>query len=212
MLSFPDIEPNFHANLGISDSVELLTPLLRNHTQVSAGSLIQFAAAVAMRNCPGAPKLEFMAGRPNATAPAPDGLIPEPQDSVDKIFARMKDGGNFSPDEVVALLASHSIARSEHVDPSIEAVPFDSTPFTFNTQIFIEVLLKGTGFPGMPNNTGKALSPLPLGGSGVNVREMRLQSDDFLARDPRTACMWQGFVNEQEKMSNATVDSESIET
>ncbi|KAF8511928.1 heme peroxidase [Gautieria morchelliformis] len=206
MLIFPDVEPNFQANLGISDSVELLMPLLRNHTQVSAGGLIQFAAAVAMRNCPGAPKLEFMAGRPNATAPAPDGLIPEPQDSVDKIFARMNDGGNFSPDEVVALLASHSIARSDHVDPSIEAVPFDSTPFTFDTQIFVEVLLKGTGFPGMPNNTGDALSPLPLG-SGVNVGEMRLQSDFLIARDPRTACTWQGFVNEQEKMTNAFRDA-----
>ncbi|KAF8510319.1 substrate-free manganese peroxidase [Gautieria morchelliformis] len=205
MLIFPDVEPNFHANLGISDSVELLTPFLHNHTQVSAGDLIQFAAAVAIGNCPGAPKLEFLAGRPNATAPAPDGLIPEPQDSVDKIFARMKDGGNFSPDEVVALLASHSIARSDHVDPSIKAVPFDSTPFTFDTQVFLEVLLKGTGFPGTPNNTGEALSPLPLG-SGVNVGEMRLQSDFLIARDPRTACTWQGFVNEQEKMSNAFKD------
>ncbi|KAF8506475.1 heme peroxidase [Gautieria morchelliformis] len=152
---------NFHANLGISDSVELLTPFLHNHTQVSAGDLIQFAAAVAIGNCPGAPKLEFMARRPNATAPAPDGLIPEPQDSVDKIFARTKDGGNFSPDEVVVLLASHSIARADHVDPSIKAVPFDSTPFTFNTQAFLEVLLKGTGFPGSPNNTGQFTSGKP---------------------------------------------------
>ncbi|KAF8460857.1 manganese peroxidase [Gautieria morchelliformis] len=204
MFILPDVEPTFQANLGISDSVELLTPFLRNHTQLSAGDLIQFAAAVAIGNCPRAPKLEFMAGRPNATATAPDGLIPEPQDSVDKIFTRMKDGGNFSPDEVVALLASHSIARSDHVDPSIEAVPFDSTPFTFDTQIFFEVLLKGTGFPGTP--VSEALSPLPLG-SGVNVGEMRLQSDFLIARDPRTACTWQGFVDEQDKMSNAFRDA-----
>ncbi|KAF8526405.1 manganese peroxidase [Gautieria morchelliformis] len=193
---------------GFLNRVELLTPFLRNHTQVSAGDLIQFAAAVALGNCPPAPKLEFMAGRPNPTAPASDGLIPESQDSVDKTFARMKDGVNFSPDEVVALLASHSIARSlaDHVDPSIEAVPFDSTPFTFDTQIFVEVLLKGTGFPGTPNNTGEALSPLPPG-SGVNVGEMRLQCDFLIARDPRTACTWQGFVTEQERMSNAFRDA-----
>jgi manganese peroxidase len=32
---------------------------------------------------------------------------------------------------------------------------------------------------------------------------MRLQSDFALARDPRTACFWQGFVNEQEFMMSS---------
>ena len=36
-------------------------------------------------------------------------------DSVDKILDRFADAG-FSPDEVVALLASHSIAAADHVD------------------------------------------------------------------------------------------------
>lgn len=166
MLIFPDVEPNFFANLGISDSVDALLPFLANHTQVSAGDLIQFAGAVAISNCPGAPKLEFLAGRPNATAPAPDGLIPEPQDSVDSIIARFADGGGFTPDEIIALLASHSIARADHVDPTINASPFDSTPFTFDTQVFLEVLLKGVGFPGTANNTGKypymLVTPLPF--------------------------------------------------
>ena len=49
---------------------------------------------------------------------------------------------------------------------------------------------------------GEQLSPLPLG-SGVDVGEMRLQSDFALARDSRTACTWQGFVNEQELMSSS---------
>ncbi|GJJ13032.1 manganese peroxidase [Clathrus columnatus] len=202
MLVFPNVEPNFSANLGISDSVDALLPFLAAHPQVSAGDLIQFAGAVGISNCPGAPQLEFLLGRPNATAPAPDGLIPEPQNDVTSILSRMADGGGFTPDELIALLSSHSIARSDHVDPTIQAVPFDSTPFTFDTQIFVEVLLKGTGFPGLSNNTGEVASPLPKG-DGVNVGEMRLQSDFALARDPRTACTWQGFVNEQEKMSNA---------
>ncbi|KAF8493848.1 heme peroxidase, partial [Gautieria morchelliformis] len=145
MLILPNIELNFHADLRISDSLELLTPFLHNHTQVSAGDLIQFATA------------------------------------------------------------SHFIARSDHVDPSIKAVPFDSMPFTFDTQVFLEVLLNGTGFPGTPNNTSKALTPLPWG-SGVNAGEMCLQSDFLIARDPHTACTWQGFVNEQETISNAFKD------
>jgi hypothetical protein len=66
----------------------------------------------------------------------------------------MLDGGNFTPEQVVALLASHTVARSDHIDPDIKAAPFDSTPFTFDTQVFVEVLLEGTGFPSSPNNTG----------------------------------------------------------
>ena len=41
-------------------------------------SSIQFAGAVALSLCPGAPRLEFMLGRKDATQPAPDGLVPEP--------------------------------------------------------------------------------------------------------------------------------------
>lgn len=118
------------ANLGISDSVDALLPFLAAHPQVTAGDLIQFAGAAALPNCPvGAPRLEFLFGRPNATAPTPDGLIPEPQDNVTSILACMEDGGKFTSD---ALLASHTIARTDHVDPAIQAVPFDSTPFTFD--------------------------------------------------------------------------------
>ena len=67
-----------------------------------------------------------MAGRPNATVPAVIGLIPEPQDSVTSILARFEDAGGFTPFEVVSLLASHSIARADKVDETIDAAPFDT--------------------------------------------------------------------------------------
>ncbi|KAF7354119.1 Manganese peroxidase [Mycena venus] len=199
MLLFPLVEPEFAANNGVDDSVNNLLPLLAKHP-VSAGDLVQFAGAVALSNCPGAPRLEFLAGRPNKTIAAIDGLIPEPQDSVTTILERFADAGNFSPFEVVSLLASHTVARADKVDETIDAAPFDSTPFTFDTQIFLEVLLKGTGFPGTGNNTGEVMSPLPLS-SGNDTGEMRLESDFNIAHDPRTACFWQGFVNQQELMA-----------
>ncbi|KAJ7666784.1 manganese peroxidase [Mycena polygramma] len=191
MLLFPTIEPNFAANNGIDDSVNNLLPILARHP-VSAGDLVQFAGA-------GAPQLEFMAGRPNTTIAAIDGLIPEPQDDVTKILERFADAGGFTPKEVVALLASHTVARADKVDATIDAAPFDSTPFTFDTQVFLEVLLKGTGFPGTGNNTGEVMSPLPIS-SGNDTGEMRLQSDFAIARDERTACIWQGF---QELMASS---------
>jgi cytochrome c peroxidase len=119
----------------------------------------------------------------------------DPSDSVTAILERFADGGNFSPFEVVSLLASHTVARADKVDETIDAAPFDSTPFTFDTQVFLEVLLKGTGFPGSGNNSGEVMSPLPRS-SGNDTGEMRLQSDFAIARDARTACFWQGFVSE----------------
>lgn len=194
MILFAEIETNFAANNGIDDSVDLLAPLLQKH-KVSAGDLIQFANAVGLTNCPGAPRIQFLAGRPNATFPASDGTVPEPQDSVDKILARMSDGG-FTPAELIHLLASHTVARSDTLVPGHTAVPFDTTPFTFDTQVFLEVLLKGVGVPFGVNNTSGAEvnSPLPAAG------EMRLQSDFALARDPRTACEWQSMVADQSLM------------
>ena len=96
----------------------------------------------------------------------------------------MEDGG-FTPAELIHLLASHTIARSDTLVPGHQAVPFDTTPFTFDTQIFLEVLLKGVGVPFGVNNTDGAEvdSPIP------QSNEMRLQSDFALARDnvrPRT--------------------------
>ena len=67
---------------------------------------IQFAGAVGVSNCPGAPQLNVFIGRPDATQPAPDLTVPEPFDSVDKILARFDDAGGFTHAEVVALLAS----------------------------------------------------------------------------------------------------------
>jgi manganese peroxidase len=174
--------------LGIDDSVDDLSPFLQTHL-VTAGDLIQFAGSVALTNCPGAPQLEFLAGRPNATFPASNGTVPEPQDPVTMILDRMADAG-FTSAELIHLLASHTVARADHVDPTIQDVPFDTTPFTFDTQIFLEVLLKGVGFPGTANNTGEVESPLPTEG------ELRLQSDFLLARDSRTACEWQSMVGE----------------
>ncbi|KAJ6516915.1 heme peroxidase [Mycena vitilis] len=116
------------------------------------------------------------------------------QDTVTSILARFDEVG-FLPEEVVALLASHSIAAADHVDPNIPGTPFDSTPGVFDTQFFIEVQLRGTAFPGPPGsggNVGEVESPL--------AGEMRINSDASLARDSRTACAWQSLAVDQASM------------
>lgn len=100
--------------------------------------------------------MEFLAGRLNFSLPSPDLLVPEPSDSVDTIIARMGDAG-FSPNEIVDLLASHTVAAQDHVDATIpvsprrqtrdchscinlfQGTPFDSTPSQFDANFFVEV-------------------------------------------------------------------------
>ncbi|CAL1707518.1 unnamed protein product [Somion occarium] len=194
IITFLETETKYPANLGTDEIAEKQAGLIAKHN-ITAGDFIQFAGAVGVSNCPGAPQLDFFLGRPTATAVPPDGLVPEPFDSVDKILARFAEAGGFSPEEVVALLASHSIAAADHVDPTIPGSPFDSTPGTFDTQFFVETQLRGTLFPGTANNQGEVQSPL--------AGEIRLQSDADFARDSRTACEWQSFVNNQAKMMSA---------
>ncbi|KAL5512232.1 hypothetical protein ACEPAG_3517 [Sanghuangporus baumii] len=194
ILLFSDTELADPANAGIDDPVNAIAPFLTRHN-VTAGDLIQFSGALGITNCAGAPRLQFLVGRPNATFPVDPGSVPLPQDSADSILARMEDGG-FTDAETIHLLVSHTIARSDTLVPGHQAVPFDTTPFTFDPQVFLEVLLKGTGIPFDVNNTDGAEVDSPLPDSG----EMRLQSDFALARDQRTACEWQSMIADQQLM------------
>ncbi|KAJ7089562.1 manganese-dependent peroxidase [Mycena epipterygia] len=203
IIVFNDTELTYPANDGLDDPVNTEAPFIKAHN-VTPGDFIQFAGAVSLSLCPGAPRVGFMMGRPMplAPAPGPDGLVPEPfgvsfssstlisinraLDSVEDILARMADAGGFTPTEVVALLASHSIAGADTVDPTIPGTPFDSTPSLFDTQIFIEVQLRGTMFPGSQPGQGEVESAL--------AGELRLQSDHLMARDSETSCIWQSFA------------------
>ncbi|KAF8155406.1 manganese peroxidase 1 [Crassisporium funariophilum] len=193
ILAFNSTENLFHANGGIEDITDGQFPVFQQ-TTLSAGDFVHLAAAVGTANCPGAPRLQFMFGRPPPVAPAPDLTVPEPTDSVTAILARFADAG-FSPQEAVALLSSHTIAAADVIDTAIPGTPFDSTAGTFDTQVFLEVLLKGKLFPGANvSHPGEVLSPL--------AGEMRLQSDFVISQDSRTACFWQAMINNQNFMTS----------
>ncbi|KAF7341245.1 Peroxidase [Mycena venus] len=190
---FAETELGFDANLGIADAFNLEAPFITKHN-ISVADFIQFAAAVSLTKCPGILRPPFMFGRVDATFSAPDGTVPEPFQNVDDILARMGDAG-LTPAEVVALLASHSIAGADDVDPTLSGLPFDSTPSVFDTQFFVETQLRGTLFPGSGGNQGEVESAV----AGV----LRLQSDSNLARDSATACLWQANVNNQALMASS---------
>ncbi|KAJ7854541.1 heme peroxidase [Mycena olivaceomarginata] len=157
-MAHSDIETVFPANNGIEARALA--------HKVSFGDFIQFAGAVGVSNCVGAPRLESLHA------------LPTP---------------GFTPNEIVDLLASHTIAAQDHVDPTIPRTPFDSTPSVFDAQFFVETLLVGQTFPGNGSNQGEVVSPL--------AGEFRLQSDFAIARDPRMACEWQSFIGNHATMT-----------
>ena len=80
------------------------------------GDFIQFAGAVGVSNCNGAPQIPFFAGRSNDSQAAPSGLIPAPTDNVTTILDRVSDAG-FDAVELVWLLISHTVAAQHVIDP-----------------------------------------------------------------------------------------------
>ncbi|KAH8102147.1 prepropeptide lignin peroxidase [Cristinia sonorae] len=200
IMLFSEVETAFHANIGLDEVVAIQKPFVARHN-ISAADFIQFAGAVAVSNCPGAPRLPFFLGRKVATSPAPDGLVPEPFHSVIQILDRFADAGpvGFEDVEVVWALSAHTIAAANDVDPNAAGAPFDSTPFTFDTQFFLETQLRGQDFTGKGTAQGEVTSAV----KGV----MRLQSDHLLARDSRTNCEWQSFVNNPQKLHDRFIDA-----
>ncbi|KAF7308768.1 Peroxidase [Mycena kentingensis (nom. inval.)] len=192
IIAFSDVELTYGANDGLDEIVDDERKLADKYG-VSYGDMIQFAAAVSVRNCPGGPLIPFLAGRPHAIKPAPEGLVPEAFDSVTKMINRVNDAG-LTADELVDLLASHSIGQQETVNPSIKGTPFDSTPSVLDTNFFLETMLRGTLWPGDGPHKGEVRAPF--------IGRFRLQSDWALARDPRTSCRWQGYINDQPTMSS----------
>ncbi|KAF7354126.1 Peroxidase [Mycena venus] len=193
IIKFSSIELNYSANVGL-DSIVNAEKEIADNRGVSYGDMIQFAAAVSVGNCDGGPRLSFMAGRPNATQAAPDGLVPQPFDSVSTILARVGDAG-LSPDEMVELLASHSVGVQEDIDESIPGTPFDLTPTVFDTKFYNDTQLgPQLIFPGDGPHQGEVKSP--------SLGQFRLQSDVALSRDNRTAPHWLALSLSQQLMAS----------
>ncbi|KAF8651047.1 hypothetical protein AX16_004910 [Volvariella volvacea WC 439] len=120
-----------------------------------------------------------------------DLLVPEPSDSVDAILAQAADA-EISTSEMVDFLASHSVAAQDHIDETIPGTTFNLISSVFNANFFLEVLLKGDAIPGNGINEGEVMSPLQ--------GKFRLQSDFELSQNPCTACEWQSFITDQDRM------------
>ncbi|KAF7368287.1 Peroxidase [Mycena venus] len=144
------------ANNGVDEILELQRPIgIRD--KVSFGDFIQFAGAVGMTNCPGAPSLEFMAGRFNFSFASPDGLVPEPTDPMIRLwlglmqdFRPMKSWIFCTPGQFDSQFDSHFF---------IEVGSFVGI-FFFERQYLVKTLLTGSALPGNGSKMREVASPL----------------------------------------------------
>jgi cytochrome c peroxidase len=179
-------------NIGIDDVLGEESPFFFKHADaITPGDFIQFAGALSLSLCAGAPTVQFVIGRPPPKEPAPDFIVPQPVNTTDQLLTAFANV-DFSPQELIALLTSHTVAGADDFSPPQQGVPFDSTPSVFDTNIFIDVLLNGTILNA--NATPVAIVETAINGT------IRLQSDFELARDPRTACFWQAYALDHQLM------------
>ena len=84
---------------------------------------IQFAGALSLSVCPGAPRVQFVIGRPPPKGPAPDFIVPQPVNTTDQLLEAFANVG-FSPQELIALLTSHTAAGADDFSPPQQGYAF----------------------------------------------------------------------------------------
>lgn len=94
-------------NLGLRDLCKTLNQK-RTQYRVGAADMVQFAGAMSLSACPLGPQVQALVGRRDSSADAPPTGLPRSRDPVQKILSMFAAKG-FSPQDVVALLGTHSI-------------------------------------------------------------------------------------------------------
>jgi hypothetical protein len=166
-------------NAGLADTCKLLLSWT-NKYNVSAADMIQFAAATAIAVCPLGPRVQALVGRRDGTQPAPEGQVPGSRDPVPKILGAFAEKG-FSPEDVVALLGTHSVAVQVFDDPSQAGKSLDTTPSVYDTKFYQETI-DGTA-------------------------PYTLQSDKKLSKSEVTSHTWSNFASSTDEWSSAFVSA-----
>lgn len=100
---------------------------------------LKVAGILAVIICPGGPPIETWIGRRDIGVRNPDGMIPDVNDSVEKMLARFADMG-LSVRDTMALVGAHSTAKQRFVDPSQAGKSMDSTVDIWDVKFYGETL------------------------------------------------------------------------
>ncbi|KAF2263643.1 heme peroxidase [Lojkania enalia] len=163
-------------------------------TGVGYADLIQFAAAHAIKTCPGGPTVPVKVGRKDSSEASPLGILPPGNakgGDLVKLFAQK----GFSPIDLAALIGAHSAGKQFNTDPAQAGASMDSTPGQWDNKFYSET------------QSGKA--------------PFTLESDKNIAQHPLTILPFNSFalskgawdaafVHAMQKMSMLGVKSDGL--
>lgn len=135
--------------------------------KVGYADLIQFAAAHAIKTCPGGPTVPVKVGRKDSSTANPQGVLPAANaggGDLVKLFASK----GFTPIDLAALIGAHTAAKQRFVDTARAGASLDSTVGTWDNRYYSET------------KNGKA--------------PFTLQSDKNIAQNPLTALPFASFA------------------
>ncbi|UNI21317.1 Manganese peroxidase [Purpureocillium takamizusanense] len=158
-------------NKGIESGCQQLQELHEKYKShgVSMADMIQMAANVATVTCPLGPRVRSFVGRKDSSNQAPDGLLPSPFDSADRLI-ELFSNKTISARELAALVGAHTTSQQFFVDPNRAGDPQDSTPGVWDVEFY-----------------GQTTDP------NAPKRVFKFQSDVNLSKDERTKGAWTAF-------------------
>lgn len=149
---------------------------LAEQKQVGYGDLIQFAAAHAIKTCPGGPTVPVKVGRVDSDQANALGVLPGPRAAsgdLIKLFGKSPQiqhtgytcsrqspaSKGFSPMDLAALIGAHTTAKQRVSDPSQAGAALDSTVGTWDNKYYSDTKNGGAPFT-LPADKGIAQNPI----------------------------------------------------
>jgi hypothetical protein len=134
--------------------------------------LIQMGATVATVVCPLGPRIRSFVGRKDNAKAGPTGLLPDVNDSADKLV-KLFQAKTIDPHDLAALVGAHTTSQQHFVNTARDGDPQDSTPGIWDVKFY-----------------GETVSTTP-------PRVFKFASDVVLSKDARVKDEWQEFINGQ---------------
>ncbi|KAF1939197.1 heme peroxidase [Clathrospora elynae] len=165
-----------------------------SQTGVGVADLIQFAAAHAIKTCPGGPTVPVKVGRKDSNTANALGVLPSGHAGGNDLVNLFASKG-FTPVDLAALIGAHTAAKQIFEDPSQAGTPLDSTVGTWDNKYFSET------------KSGKA--PFTLT-SDKNIAQHPLTAAPFTMFGLSKGAWDAAFVSAMTKMSMLGVQSDGL--
>ncbi|EAT90802.1 hypothetical protein SNOG_01153 [Parastagonospora nodorum SN15] len=137
---------------------------LAQQKEVGVADLIQFAAAHAIKTCPGGPTVPVKIGRKDSDQANTQGILPGPRAESGDLIKLFASKG-FSPIDLAALIGAHTTAKQRISDPAQAGASLDSTVGTWDNKYYSETKNGGAPFtlPADKSISQNPITAIPFG-------------------------------------------------